>query len=234
MESELDKININSFEQIIIKEYSLNNYLVDFVINDKSVKTIKFTDNEKIIEFIYNCLNSDNIYGFTKLPPLALGTNDETLVNCGKFQLRMKLYNPKIKCISWMISNKYINDRYEVFLNDDFIQLHLDVSNKSFGYLKNNQVMKLVLSEDNNGNISKADRDFFLEYINYKFSLLGEKVEVLKVIKENNKILMGETIDKYIVKCGNFEIIIPNKFQFMYLLNMINAYSNDKNKKRKR
>jgi len=231
---QLEKMKIDFFDQILIKDDGFNNYSIELLSNNIKLKVVNLNDNNKLIELIQKYLDSVKVCGFTKLPPLALGTNDETVINCKNKKLRMKLYNPKIKIVSEMILNKYLNDRNEFFCNEDFKCLNLEFSSVSSMYEENEDNVRLVLKIDKYGNISKSEREFFEAFINYKFSLIGESLNIVKITKHNRNILGEDVVDKYIVQCGDFEIVFPNKFQFMILLNMIDSYSNENVKKRKR
>ena len=69
-----------------------------------------------------------------------------------------------------------------------------------------------------------AEKQFISELLNYKFLQVGQEVQI-------QSFMLGKTdkIDRYIVRCGDFEISFLNRDVFGFIFDIIDSYNNELN-----
>lgn len=259
----IKRLNANSFEQInISEEEGKNEYLVRVfdgsVSPNGSCVGVSFSEQikgmsseEKVIEVIQRYLDNFKINGVTSL--VSSGHRKGRWIHVyganGSRILRLQLFNSKFDEIFKIISNKYFNDRYDLFWNDDIKKIKLSLSTKKSSYsvypIECEECERdVICSEDKDANptcetyvnytvkvdkndgLFLAEKLFITELLNHKFGQVGEEVQV-KNITIGRTDSLNTRFHSHIIRCGDFELSFPHKDAFMFIFGIVNTYNNE-------
>lgn len=246
---------INISEDKKNSEYLIRVFNEDFLQNGNNVG-ISFSEQikemgaeEKIIEVINRYLKDTKINAITA--PMYSGHRSGKWVNIygnnGTKILRLQLFNSMFAEIFKKIQMKYFNDRYEFFWRDDVKKIKLSLDSKKSAYdvypIECEDCKRdIICSEDrdaiptcetyvdysvkvdNGKGLMLAEKQFISELLNYKFLQVGQEVQI-------QSFMLGKTdkIDRYIVRCGDFEISFLNRDVFGFIFDIIDSYNNELN-----
>lgn len=233
----LDKLATDDFNQIIITEKELNDFLIRVIGDGQGTKDNfskvfnELSVDEKISLVVKKYLDVFKINGVNKLLPVPKSKNKWALVygENGKKELRMQIYSPRFKFISKMIMDKYLSDRYDVLFNTEYSHLNIDIDDNLSKYEVIDDKVNLTLMS--NDNILVAEREFLQELIYYKFSQVKEMAKITEVYdKENNR---PNVIIGYVVTCGNMKITFSKSYKCSLILYIIREYNREREYKKK-
>jgi len=249
-------LNANNFNEIVVLQNDENDYIVKVLgnkintVNNKFSMEIKdMSDEDKIVAIIQRYLDNFKINSVNA--PIFLSDRDGKWIVIGGFGnnvLKLRLFGSKFNNIFNIIRDKYLNDRYDYFWNEDInsvkLRLDSDCSSYNVGFVdcddcKNEEpcyisednlcesYVELAMKTDRNGNgVVDFEKDFIKEFLYHKFSQIGEEVKVMGVFLEftdsHNRILKS-----HIVQCGDFKLYFPHKDEFMFILGIVNDYNNE-------
>lgn len=251
----ISKLNVNNFREITIKQIDNDDYRVDVVgdnvgkVNSDFSKNLRGMSNEeKIIAIIERYLDNFKINGITNLVKLSHKDGFWVVVygNDCECVLRLQLFNKYFSDIFNEIRNKYFNDRYNFFWNIDNNSFVLSVSTYwsrygidfiecdecdkeiecDYNNYKCSEYVNINVMLDKDGNVVNFDKKFIKEFLLYKFNLYNEEVRVIDIKFEWDN-SFNPKIDKHIIRCGDFEIVIPHNEELMFILDIVNEYNRE-------
>ena len=251
----ISKLNVNNFREITIKQIDNDDYMVDVVgdnvgkVNSDFSKNLRGMSNEeKIIAIIERYLDNFKINGITNLVKLSHKDGFWVVVygNDCECVLRLQLFNKYFSDIFNEIRNKYFNDRYNFFWNTDNnvfrLRISTDCSRYGIHYIDCDQCdrdiecdydsyecskyVDINMMLDKDGNVVNFDKEFIKEFLLYKFNLYNEEVRVIDIKFEWDN-SFNPKIDKHIIRCGDFEIVIPHNEELMFILDIVNEYNRE-------
>jgi len=206
---------------------------------------------EKIISIINMYLKDTKINAITA--PISSGHRSGKWVNVygnnGTKILRLQLFNSNFAEIFRKIQTKYFNDRYEFFWRDDVKKIKLSLDSKKSAYnvypIECEDCKRdIICSEDKDAiptcetyvdysikvdkemGIILAEKLFLTELLNYKFSQIGEEVQV-KDITIGREDSLNTRFHSHIIRCGDFELTFPHKEIFMFIFGIVNDYNRE-------
>ena len=266
----VSRLNANDYREINIKQMNTDDYRVDVIgdrigkVNSDFYKNLKGMSNEdKIVTIIERYLDNFKINGITtELIELSYKDGKWLVVygNNSNRILRLQLFNSKFEEIFKIINDKYLNDRYDFFWNNDIKKMRLVLDSKKSSYnvypiecddcndrvecLDNRDsnficdtYVNCSVNTDNENGVSNFEKVFLTEYLNYRFWQIGEEVKV-KTNSIGNDNSLNKYISSHIIKCGDFELSFPHKEEFMFIFSIVNNYNNElfeiKNSEKKR
>lgn len=259
----LKKLNANVFEDINISEdkekneylvrvFGGNNFKNSILVGNKFSEQVKgMCCEERVIEVIQRYLENVKINGVTSLIGSAHRKGKWIYVygNNGSKILRLQLFNDKFGEVFRLINNKYINDRYDLFWNDDVKKIKLSISTKKSSYTVLpiecedcdrdikcfddvdairtcetyvDYTVKIFQKEG----ISLTEKLFITELLNYKFGQVGEEV-LVKNITIGPEDSLNRRFHSHIIRCGDFELSFPHREEFMFIFDIVNNYNNE-------
>lgn len=252
------KLDANYFERIDISEESKKEQYSVVVYGNKNLFKvnnvgIKFSEQikgmgseERVMEIIQRYLENVKINSIGNFYRKNEWINIKG--NNGNKILKLHLLNSKFDEILKIINNKYLNDRYEYFWNNNINKLNLVLDSKKSSYSvypiecdNCNYRAECLDNRDNNFTCDtyvnysvKTDKDtgvfmferiFLTEYLNYRLWQIGDEAVV-----KNNSIERDNSLNKYIssyiIKCGDFELYFPHNEEFMFIFDIIDNYNN--------
>ena len=266
----VSRLNANDYREINIKQMNTDDYRVDVIgdrigkVNSDFYKNLKGMSNEdKIVTIIERYLDNFKIYGITtELIELSYKDGKWLVVygNNSNRILRLQLFNSKFEEIFKIINDKYLNDRYDFFWNNDIKKMRLVLDTKKSSYnvypiecddcndrvecLDNRDsnficdtYVNCSVNTDKENGASNFEKVFLTEYLNYRFWQIGEEVKV-KTNSIGNDNSLNKYISSHIIKCGDFELSFPHKEEIMFIFSIVNNYNNElfeiKNSEKKR
>ena len=266
----VSRLNANDYREINIKQMNTDDYRVDVIgdrigkVNSDFYKNLKGMSNEdKIVTIIERYLDNFKINGIiTELIELSYKDGKWLVVygNNSNRILRLQLFNSKFEEIFKIINDKYLNDRYDFFWNNDIKKMRLVLDTKKSSYnvysiecddcndrvecLDNRDsnficdtYVNCSVNTDKENGVSNFEKVFLTEYLNYRFWQIGEEVKV-KTNSIGNDNSLNKYISSHIIKCGDFELFFPHKEEFMFIFSIVNNYNNElfeiKNSEKKR
>lgn len=251
----ISRLNANDYREINIMQMDTDDYRVDVIgdnvgkVNSDFSKKLKgMSNNEKIVAIIERYLDNFKIYCITK--PIELSYKDGLWVviygNDCECVLRLQLFDKYFNDIFNKIKNKYLNDRYNFFWNNNNNPFRIGISNdrSRYGihsidcdecdreiecdyvnyYCAEYNYIDLKLGKD--GNVVNFDREFIKEFLYYRFDLYNEEIKVLDIKYEWDK-SFNPRIKKHIIRCGDFELMFPHCEELMFILDIVNDYNNE-------
>lgn len=226
----LNLLNANCYNNITITEDN-NNYKVyinrkkkenSLSLEEKTKYTPSFsiegkTDEQKVINVVSKFLEYATI---NKITGDYMSYNSKHQAISGTRQMKISLFNPKLRIIPQMILNKYLEDRMRFCGQNKDIK-HIIINEKPYSsYDLNEDSIRLDLMKKSSV-IEEVEKQFFKEYISEKLNEIG-KVATLRYshtifVVNNKRILIG-----YInVVCGNLKIDIEANFELLELIKEI-------------
>lgn len=234
--SGVKKLDLNNYKELTIKEDN-DDFILEFMKEkikiDMISLNIQSTSNidswNKVLEIVQSYLNSFKINEITSLLDkkmlLIYGNNKEKL-------LKLQLSNDKMMIIYNMILNKYLQDRYNYFWEDDIEKIKFNFDYNTSGYENIDEIFdihdKISLKIDSSGQLLDYERKFVEDFLYNKLWQVGIKATYKYVFDEDTGKFIG-----YNVKCGDIRIFTPfdeDKLQCLFLLNIINNYNNQLDK----
>ena len=256
------KLDANYFEQINISEDTKKEQYSVVVYGERDLLScnivgIKFSDQirgmssyERIVEIIQRYLENVKINSISN--PIGSAHRKGKWIyikgNNGNKVLRLQLFNSRFDKMLKMIDNKYLNDRYDYFWNNDIKKMNLVLDSKKSSYdvypiecdnckdrvecLDNKDsnyacdtYINCSVKTDKETGIFFAERIFLTEYLNYRLWQIGEEafVKTNSVGKEDS---LNRYISSHIIRCGDFELSFPHKEEFMFIFGIVNDYNN--------
>ena len=239
----VSRLNANDYREINIKQMNTDDYRVDVIgdrigkVNSDFFKNLKVMSNEdKIVTIIERYLDNFKINGITtELIELSYKDGKWLVVygNNSNRILRLQLFNSKFEEIIKKINDKYLNDRYDFFWNNDIKKMRLVLDTKKSSYnvypiecddcndrvecLDNRDsnficdtYVNCSVNTDKENGASNFEKVFLTEYLNYRFWQIGEEVKV-KTNSIGNDNSLNKYISSHIIKCGDFELSFPHK-----------------------
>lgn len=266
----VSRLNANDYREINIKQMNTDDYRVDVIgdrigkVNSDFYKNLKGMSNEdKIVTIIERYLDNFKINGITtELIELSYKDGKWLVVygNNSNRKLRLQLFDSKFEEIFKIINDKYLNDRYDFFWNNDIKKMRLVLDTKKSSYnvypiecddcndrvecLDNRDsnftcdtYVNFSVNTDKENGVSNFEKVFLIEYLNYRFWQIGEEVKV-KTNSIGNDNSLNRYISSHIIRCGDFELFFPHKEEFMFIFSIVNNYNNElfeiKNNEKKR
>ena len=251
----INRLNANDFRELSIKQVGIYDYKVDVIgdnvgkVNSDFSKNLRGMSNEdKIVSIIQRYLDNFKINGITNLIELSYKDGFWVVVygNDCDCVLRLQLFNKYFGDIFNKIRNKYLNDRYNFFWNTDNnvfrLCISIDWSRYGIHYIDCDQCdrdiecdydnyecskyVNINMMLDKDGYIVNFDKKFIKEFLLYKFNLYNKEVKVIDIKFEwyNS---FNPKIDKHIIRCGDFEIVIPHNEELMFILEIVNEYNRE-------
>lgn len=252
------KLDANYFEQINIAEdikkqqysvvvYGEKNLLKGNCVGVKFSNQIKGMGSEdRVMEIIQRYLENFKINSISN--SYRKGEWIYIKGNNGNKVLRLQLFNSRFEEIFKIINNKYLNDRYDYFWNNDVkkIDLVLDTKNTSYNVYpiecdnckdrveclddKDSSFIcdtyvRCSIKNDKSTGIFLADRVFLTEYLNYRLWQIGEEAFV-KTYSTGTENSLNRYISGHIIRCGDFELSFPHREEFMFIFGIVNDYNN--------
>ena len=266
----VSRLNANDYREINIKQMNTDDYRVDVIgdrigkVNSDFSNNLKGMSNEdKIVAIIERYLDNFKINGITtELIELSYKDGKWLVVygNNSNRILRLQLFNSKFEEIIKKINDKYLNDRYDFFWNNDIKKMRLVLDTKKSSYnvypiecddcndrvecLDNRDsnficdtYVNCSVNTDKENGASNFEKVFLTEYLNYRFWQIGEEVKV-KTNSIGNDNSLNKYIISHIIRCGDFELSFSHKEEFMFIFSIVNNYNNElfeiKNSEKKR
>ena len=251
----ISRLNANDYRELSIKQVGIDDYRVHVVgdnlgkVNSDFSKELKGMSNEeKIVAIIERYLDHFKINGITKLRELSFRDGEWVVIygNDCDGVLRLQLFNKYFSDIFNKIRNKYLNDRYNFFWNTNNnlfrLRISTDCSRYGIHYIDCDQCdrdiecdydnyecskyVNINVMLDKDGNVVNFDKKFIKEFLLYKFNLYNEDVKIIDIRFEWDN-SFNPKIDKYIIRCGDFEIVIPHNEELMFILEIVNEYNRE-------
>ena len=255
----ITKLNANYFEQINIIEdtkkeqysvvvYGEKNLLKGNTVGVKFSEQIKGMGSEdRVMEIIQRFLENVKINSISN----SYRKNEWVYVkgNNGNKILKLQLIDSKFKEIFKIINDKYLNDRYDYFWNNDIKKLNLVLDTKKTSYNVNpieceycyNRVECLdnkktnftcdtyvdySIRTDRDTGIFMFEKIFITEYLNYRLWQIGEEA-FIKTNSIGSDYSFNRYISSHIIRCGDFELSFPHREEFMFIFGIVNDYNNE-------
>lgn len=250
-----DQINISEDvkkNEYLVRVFGNNNSLSTVNMGKKFSDQVRgMGAEERVMEIIHRYLENFKINCVTGMIGSAHRKGKWKYIygNNGKKILRLQLFNFKFEEIYKIINNKYINDRYDYFWNNNIKKLNLVMDTKKSGYnvypiecdycddrvecLDNKDssftcdtYVKYLVKTDKDTGIYNLEKEFLIEYLNYRFWQIGcEAIVKTNSIGSDNS--LNRYISSHIIRCGDFELSFPHKDEFMFIFSIVNDYNNE-------